>query len=68
MNELASAKDHHRFRKEALYSSRKMSNRLSAKSEILKFNELQEIESASYLRRKPAQGKAMFELRPEDES
>lgn len=68
MNELASAKDHHRFRKEALYSSRKMSNRLSAKSEILKFNELQELESASYLRRKPAQGKAIFELRPEDES
>ncbi len=67
MSELARAKDSHRFRKEAFYTSKKMSNRLSAKEEALMFNELNESQSPSYLRRKPSQGKAIFEQRPDEE-
>jgi Ca-activated chloride channel family protein len=67
MAELAKSMDSARFRKEALYSSGKMSRRLSAKEELLA-NMASEGESASYLRRKKAQGKAQFENRPEDKS
>lgn len=66
MAELAKAMDSARFRKEALYSSVKMSRRLSAKEEMLA-NMDSEGESASYLRRKKAQGKAQFDNRPGDQ-
>jgi hypothetical protein len=65
MAELAKFRDLARFRKEALYSSGKMSRRLSAKEEMLA-NMSSEGESASYLRRKKAQGKAQFESSPDD--
>jgi Ca-activated chloride channel family protein len=65
MAELAKYRDLARFRKEALYSSGKMSRRLSAKEEMLA-NMSSEGESASYLRRKKAQGKAQFESSPDD--
>jgi len=65
MAELARSMDTARFRKEALYSARKMNSRLSAKEE-LDFACLDaEAASASFLRRKTAQGKAQFD-RPED--
>jgi len=67
MAELAKARDSARFSKEALYSSSKMSRRLSAKEEKLASMAM-EGSSASYLRRKKAQGKAQFENRPEDNS
>ena len=67
MAELAQAMDSARFRKEALYSSGKMSRRLSAKEEMLASMAM-EGASASYLRRKKAQGKAQFENRPDDNS
>lgn len=67
MAELAKARDSARFRKEALYSSGKMSRRLSAKEEMLASMAM-EGSSASYLRRKKAQGKAQFENRPDDNS
>ena len=65
MAELAKTMDTARFRKEALYSSGKMSRRLSAKEEMLaSLND--EASSASYLRRKKAQGKAQFDNRPDN--
>jgi Ca-activated chloride channel family protein len=64
MADLAKAMDGARFRKEALYSSGKMSRRLSAKEEMLA-NLASESSSASYLRRKKAQGKAQFDNRPD---
>ena len=67
MAELAKAMDSARFRKEALYSSGKMSRRLSAKEEMLASMAM-EGSSASYLRRKKAQGKAQFENRPDENS
>ena len=67
MAELAKAMDSARFRKEALYSSGKMSRRLSAKEEMLASMAM-EGSSASYLRRKKAQGKAQFENRSDDNS
>lgn len=67
MAELAKARDSARFRKEALYSSGKMSRRLSAKEEMLASMAM-EGASASYLRRKKAQGKAQFDDRPNDKS
>ncbi len=67
MAELAKTRDSARFRKEALYSSGKMSRRLSAKEEMLASMAM-EGSSASYLRRKKAQGKAQFENRPDDNS
>jgi Ca-activated chloride channel family protein len=60
MADLAKAMDSARFRKEALYSSGKMSRRLSAKEEMLA-NLASESSSASYLRRKKAQGKSQFQ-------
>lgn len=59
MAELAKAMDSARFRKEALYSSGKMSRRLSAKEEMLA-SMADEASSPSFLRRKKAQGKAQF--------
>jgi len=64
MADLAKAMDGARFRKEALYSSGKMSRRLSAKEEMLA-NLASESSSASYLRRKKAQGKAQFDNLPD---
>ena len=63
MIELAKGMDTARFRKEALYSSGKMSRRLSAKEEMLT-SLVEEASSASYLRRKKAQGKAQFDQGP----
>lgn len=54
-----------RFRKEALYSARKMNSGLSAKEEISFACLDVEAASASFLRRKTAQGKAQFE-KPDD--
>jgi Ca-activated chloride channel homolog len=66
MAELARSMDTARFRKEALYSARKMNSRLSAKEE-LNFACLDaEAASASFLRRKTAQGKAQFGEPPAD--
>ena len=64
--QLAKEMDTARFRKEALYSSRKMGSRLSAKEEMLGSLSA-ESSSASYLRRKSSQGKAQFEKRPDDD-
>ena len=66
MAELAKSKDAARFRKEAMYSSRKMSSRLSSKQEDLG-SVAAEAAAPSFLRRKTAQGKAQFEQRPDDE-
>jgi Ca-activated chloride channel family protein len=57
--EIAHMRDMARFSKESLYSSRKMSSRLSAKDELMSMSE--ESAKASYLRRKKAQGKAQFD-------
>ena len=65
MAELAKEMDSMRFSKEALYSSRKMHSRLSAKEEMLA-SLIDESSSPSFLRRKRSQGKAQFEPRPED--
>lgn len=65
MAELAKAQDALRFRKEALYSSVKMSRRLSSKEEPIASLSA-ESTSASYLRRKKSQGKAQFGNRPDD--
>lgn len=59
MAELAKAKDVRRFSKEALFSYGKMNRRLSSKEEMLT-SLVDERSSASYLRRKKAQGKAQF--------
>ena len=66
MAELAKSMDTARFRKEAMYSSRKMSGRLSSKHEALD-SVVAEAAAPSFLRRKTAQGKAQFEQRPDDE-
>ena len=66
MAELAKSMDTARFRKEAMYSSRKMSGRLSSKHEALD-SVVSEAAAPSFLRRKTAQGKAQFEQRPNDE-
>ena len=65
MAKLAQSMDTARFRKEALYSARKMNSRLSAKEEH-SFDCLDaEAVSPSFLRRKTAQGKAQFD-RPDE--
>ena len=66
MAELAQSMDAGRFRKEAMYSSRKMAGRLSSKSEALG-SLVAEAASPSFLRRKSAQGKAQFEERGSDD-
>jgi Ca-activated chloride channel family protein len=65
MAELAKARDGVRFSKEAAYSSGKMNRRLSSKEELLAGLSA-ESASASYLRRKKAQGKSQFGNRPDD--
>ncbi len=61
MAALARSMDTARFRKEALYSSRKMGSRISAKEE-LNFDSLDaEAASISFLRRKTTQGTAQFD-------
>ena len=65
MAEIAREMDGARFRKEAMYSSRKMASRVSAKEEFL-MSMAAEAEAPSFLRRKKSQGKAQFEQRPDD--
>ena len=65
MAELAKTMDGARFRKEAMYSSRKMGSRVSAKEELLA-SLASESAAPSFLRRKSSQGKAQFEPRPDD--
>jgi Ca-activated chloride channel family protein len=65
MAEIAKEMDGARFRKEAMYSSRKMSSRVSAKEEML-MSMAAEAVAPSFLRRKKSQGKAQFEQRPDD--
>ena len=67
MAELAKARDAARFRKEATYSGRRMSTRLSSKLENLG-SVADEAAAPSFVRRKTAQGKAQFDKRPEDPS
>ena len=65
MAELARSMDTARFRKEALYSSRKMGSRISAKEESFSVSHYEEVAVPSFLRRKTAQGKAQFD-KPDD--
>jgi Ca-activated chloride channel family protein len=65
MAELARSMDTARFRKEALYSSRKMGSRISAKEESFSVSHCEEVTVPSFLRRKTAQGKAQFD-KPDD--
>ncbi len=65
MSELAVSMDSSRFRKEAMYSSRKMTSRLSSKAEALG-SLAAEAAEPSFLRRRSAQGKAQFAQRPND--
>jgi Ca-activated chloride channel family protein len=63
MQRLAQARDSERFSKEALYSSGRLSSRLSSTHELTGSLE-DELQSPSFLRRKRAQGQAQF--RPTD--
>ena len=67
MSEFARARDAARFSKESLYSSGKMSRRISAKEELLA-SMASEATLPSFLRRKKAQGKAEFDRPPEDDA
>lgn len=64
MDEIARMQDRERFMKEALYSSRKMNTRLSAKGESSAL--AMEALAPSFLRRKKSQGKAQFK-KPDDQ-
>ena len=64
MADIAHSMDTARFRKEALYASRKMSSRISAKEEMLGCLDA-EVTAPSFLRRKAAQGKAQFRKGPD---
>lgn len=59
MAALARRRDSARFSKEAMYSSRKMGGRLSAKEELMKLEG--DASLPSFLRRKKVQGKAQFD-------
>lgn len=61
---LSREQDQARFSKEAMYSSRRMGSRLSAKEEAMSLNE--EVAAPSFLRRKSAQGKSQFRRGPKD--
>lgn len=63
--EIAKEMDTARFRKEAMYSSRKMASRVSAKEELL-MSLASEAAAPSFLRRKKSQGKAQFEQQADD--
>lgn len=65
MAKIAKEMDSARFCKEAMYSSRKMGARVSAKEELL-MDMAAEAAAPSFLRRKKSQGKAQFEQRPDD--
>ena len=65
MAEIAKEMDAARFRKEAMYSSRKMASRVSAKDELPAITAA-ESDAPSFLRRKKLQGRAQFERRPDD--
>lgn len=65
MAEIAKEMDSTRFRKEAMYSSRKMSSRVSAKEEQL-MSMAAEVDVPRFLRRKVSQGKAQFDQGPDD--
>lgn len=65
MVEIAHTMDTARFRKEALYSTKRMSSRLAAKEEILGCLDA-EVASPTFLRRKAAQGKAQFRKEPDE--
>ena len=56
---LAKSMDTAGFRKEAMYSSRKMAHRVAASMEVAAYSDA-EIAAPSYLRRKRAQGKTQF--------
>lgn len=58
MEKLAAKKDSHCFRKEALYSSRRMSSRLASQNESAVYSRIDEDDLPSFLRRKAEQGKA----------
>lgn len=62
--DLARERDSARFRKEAMYSARKMHSRVSAKEEMLGSLAL-EADMPSFLRRKKRQGKAEFDPQPD---
>jgi Ca-activated chloride channel family protein len=64
---LAQSEDAARFRKEAMYSSRRMAHRLSSKDEA-QGSLAAEASAPSFLRRKTAQGQAQFRKRPGDET
>ena len=59
IEEIAQDRDSARFLKEAKYSSRKMSSRVSGKDEVLSL--AFEAQAPAYLRRKSQQGKTQFE-------
>jgi len=65
MVDIARSMDTARFRKEALYASKKMGSRLSAKEEMSACLDL-EAAAPSFLRRKAAQGKAQFTKGPDE--
>lgn len=65
MAEIAKEMDSARFRKEAMYSSRKMSSRVSAKEEQL-MSMAAEVDVPRFLRRKVSQGKAQVDQGPDD--
>ncbi|MCM8594083.1 VWA domain-containing protein [Accumulibacter sp.] len=65
MVDIARSMDSARFRKEALYTSRKMDGRLSAKAELLG-SLAAEAAVPSFVRRKVAQGKAQFRKQPDE--
>lgn len=67
MSELARVRDAGRFSKESLYSSGKMSRRVSAKEELLS-STASEASVPSFLRRKKAQGKAEFDRPPDNDA
>jgi Ca-activated chloride channel family protein len=64
---LAEERNLMRFKKEALYSSRKMGSRLSAKEEMLA-GLADQSGSPTFLRRKKSQGKAQFGDRPDQDA
>jgi hypothetical protein len=66
MASLAKSQDRAGFRKEAMYSSRKMAHRVAASIEVAAYSDA-EVAAPSYLRRKRAQGRTQFQ-KPADDS
>ena len=65
MADIAHTMDTARFRKEALYASRKMGSRISAKEEMVACLEVED-SVPSFVRRKAVQGKAQFRKGPDE--